>query len=214
MVAVSGNGSAQVYLRPGVIRGERYDISAIESGSVPQIPADLVDFLLSVDGVALVAGMERGEVVVRSRAGQARLAEIDDRHIRYSPDTADVLDLAPRAQTLTERQWLEQSLDRAYPDAPAQLTQLFRSPRTGELAVVAEPGVDLRLEWEIPEHKSGHGSLTYDHMRCLVAADRPLLGPVRTVDIFPLVLQHLGYEIPAGIDGVTPRIESEKREVA
>jgi hypothetical protein len=51
-------------------------------------------------------------------------------------------------------------------------------------------------------------------MRCLVAADRPLTGPLRTVDLFPLVLDHLGYEIPAGIDGVLPRVLTAEREVA
>jgi hypothetical protein len=109
---------------------------------------------------------------------------------------------------------LAHSLDRRFPDTPAQLMQLFRSPRAGELVIAAEPGADLRLEWEIPEHQSGHGSLTHDHMRCLVAADRALVGPVRTVDIFPLMMQHLGYEVPEGIDGIAPQIDTEKQEVA
>jgi hypothetical protein len=139
---------------------------------------------------------------------------MDADHIRYVPETADVLHLSGRTLTLPDRQWLSTSLDRRFPDAPTQLLQLFRSPRTGELALVAEPGVDLRLEWEIPEHRSGHGSLTHEHMRCLFAANRPVLGPVRTVDVFPLLLEHLGYEIPAGIDGVVPQPATAEREVA
>ena len=213
-VAVSGNGSAQIYLQPGVVREDRFSISAIEAGEVPGAPADLIPFLLGLDGVALVAGQEGPDVIVRSREGRARLINVDTDHVRYVPETADVLHVSPRAQTLSHGQWLASSLDRRYPDAPTQLVQLFRSARTGELAVVAEPGADLRLEWEIPEHRSGHGSLTYDHMRCLVAADRPLTGPLRTVDIFPLVLDHLGYEIPAAIDGVLPRTLVAEREVA
>ncbi|MBI4500561.1 MAG: alkaline phosphatase family protein [Gemmatimonadetes bacterium] len=213
-VMVSGNGSAQVYLRPGVIRDDRWSLDAIEAGDVPLIPSDLVDFLLAIDGVALVAGTVGNDVVVRSRDGRARLTPLDASRIRYVPETADVLHLSPRALTFSGEQWLAHSLDRPYPDAATQLMQLFRSPRTGELAVVAEPGADLRLEWEIPEHRSGHGSLTYDHMRCLLAADRPLAGPMRTVDVFPLVVEHLGYEVPAGIDGVSPRFLSDAREVA
>ena len=203
-VAVSGNGSAQVYLRPGVIRADRFPLAAIEAGEVPLVPADLVDFLLSIDGVALVAGTDGADVIIRSRDGRARLTPGDASHIRYVPETADVLHLAPRAMTLSDRQWLAQSLERPYPDAATQLVQLFRSPRTGELAVIAEPHADLRLEWEIPEHHSGHGSLTYDHMRCLVAADRPLVGPMRTVDVFPLIVEHLGYQVPLGIDRGLP----------
>jgi hypothetical protein len=213
-VAVSGNGSAQIYLRPGVPRAERLPLAAIEAGEVPLIPRDLVDFLLSIDGVALVAGTDGRDVIVRSRDGRARLVQVDADHIRYVPETWDTLNLSPRPLTLSDRQWLSLSLDRRYPDAAAQLLQLFRSSRTGELVVVAEPGADLRLEWEIPEHKSGHGSLTHEHMRCLVAADRPLEGPIRTVDVFPLMLEHLGIQVPEGIDGVVPRLQSEKLEVA
>jgi hypothetical protein len=213
-VAVSGNGSAQIYLRPGVPRANRLPLAAIEAGEVPLIPADLVDFLVGIDGVALVAGMDGSDVIVRSREGRARLSPVDAQHLRYAPETADVLHLSHRAQTLSDRQWLELSLERRFPDAPAQLLQLFRSPRAGELVIAAEPGADLRLEWEIPEHQSGHGSLTNDHMRCLVAADRPLVGPMRTVDIFPLVLRHLGYVVPEGIDGITPQIDAQRQEVA
>jgi hypothetical protein len=213
-VAVSGNGSAQVYLRPGVPTTERWPISAIEAGEVPSIPRDLVEFLLSVDGVALLAGTEGDDVIVRSREGAARLTQVDRDHIRYVPETADVLQLSGRGVTMSDRQWLNHSLDRRFPDAPTQILQLFRSQRTGELALVAEHGADLRLEWEIPEHRSGHGSLTPDHMRCLFASNRPIMGPVRTVDVFPLLLEHLGYEVPAGIDGITPQVATAEREVA
>ena len=70
--------------------------------------------------------------------------------------------------------------------------------------LAASPGADLRGRWEIPEHRSGHGSLVADHMRCVIAANRPLSGPLRTVDIFPLILRHLGHAVPDGIDGVVP----------
>jgi hypothetical protein len=214
MVAVSGNGSAQVYLRPGVTRPSRIDLPAIEAGEVPLIPADLVEFLLSLDGVALVGGKDGDAVVVRSREGSARLYHTDGDHIRYVPETGDVLDLSSRPLTLTDRQWLSHSLERSYPDAPTQLLQLFRSERAGELVVVAEPGADLRLEWEIPEHKSGHGSLIYEHMRCLIAADRPLAGPMRTVDVQPLIMEHLGYQAEDAIDGISPLAFPAEQEVA
>ena len=73
----------------------------------------------------------------------------------------------------------------------------------------AAPGCDLRKDWEIPEHKSGHGGLCAEHMHCLVALNKPMQGPLRTVDIFPIVLKHLGCEVLSNIDGVAPRHASK-----
>jgi hypothetical protein len=204
-VMVSGNGSVQVYLRPGALRESRYRLSNIESGAVPDIPRHLVRYLASLPGVAFVVATEADQVCVISRNGRARLEPVGNGCIRYVPQTADVLALGGESVS-ADREWLQRTLETPYPDAPAQLLQLFRSARTGDLVVIAEPGADLRLDWEIPEHRSGHGSLTADHMRCLVAANKPLQGPVRTVDLFPLILEYLGTQPPAGIDGVAPRV--------
>jgi hypothetical protein len=202
-VMVSGNGSVQVYLRPGVPRERRLTIGEIESGAVDGIPRNLVRHLAHLPGVAMVVGQEDGEVQLVTARGRARLVETGGGRIAYRPDTADVLQLGEPVER-GGRDWLEHTLDSPYPDAPVQLTQLFRSPRTGDLAVIAGVGWDLRRDWEIPEHRSGHGSLTADHMRCLVASSRCLAGPLRTVDTFPLILDHLGVDLPHGIDGVLP----------
>ena len=201
-VMISGNASAQVYLRPGHRRGFRYSLPEIEAGEVPGIPPGIVTYLAELTGMALVAGTDGDDVVVVSRQGTSRLTCVGDHEIRYSAKTADVLGLGDQPQTLSIQDWLAASYDGPYPDAPAQLHQIFRSSRTGDLVLAAAPGTDLRYKWEIPEHRSGHGSLIADHMRCVVALNRPTTGPLRTVDIFALVLQHLGYEIPSGIDGV------------
>ena len=201
-VMVSGNASAQVYLQPGIRRTSRWSVSAIEAGEVQGIPADLVQYLASLEGVALVAGVEGADVVVYSCDGHARLVDEGGGSIRYDPATADVLELGAAAVTRSAREWLMESVNRSYPDSPMQLLQLFRSPRAGDLAISATMHADLRADWEVPEHRSGHGGLVKDHMRCLVAMNRPASGPMRTVDVFPLILSHLGYEIPRGIDGV------------
>ena len=203
-VMVSGNASCQVYLRPGVTRPARHDVAEIEACAVPGIPGDLIDRLVALPGVALVVGTDHDGVTVAGREGRATLRGEGDT-IAYLPDVADVLGLGDAA-TRADREWLAHTLDAPYPDAPTQLTQLFRSGRTGDLVVIAEPGADLRSDWEVPEHRSGHGSLIADHMRCLAAANVPLQGPVRTVDVFPLILDWLGLEIPAGIDGVVPAV--------
>jgi hypothetical protein len=202
-VMVSGNGSAQVYLRPGEPRGRRIAPDEIERGDVEGIPADLVQRLADLPGVALVAAREGEAVRVTSREGRASVAADGEGGIRYSPETADVLGLGGAA-TGSGRAWLQASIDGAYPDAPVQLLQLFRSRRAGDLVVAAGPGTDLRSDWEIPEHRAGHGSLTADHMRCVVAANRPLPSPIRTADIFPVILDHLGVPVPGSIDGTLP----------
>lgn len=207
-VMVSGNASAQLYLRPGERRRRRYDISELEAGEVEGVPADLVRYLLSLPGVGLVAGTDGEDVVVASRGGRARVRPGPGAQLRYEPGTGDVLGLGGSARTLDPAGWLEASLDGPYPDAPVQLAQLFRSSRAGDLAVSAAPGADLRDFWELPEHRSGHGSLAAAHMRCLAAVNRPVRGPLRTVDVFPMILRHLGRSVPEAIDGRAARPRS------
>ncbi len=203
-VMVSGNAAAHVYLLPGQQRRRRYALAEIEAGAVPGVPADLVDFLVQLEGVALVAATDGQDVVVRGRQGEARLRPGAGGSIQYLPQDGDLLGLAPRARAASPSEWLRASVEGNYPDAPVQLLQLFRSPRTGDLVVAAAPGADLRLDWEIPEHRSGHGSLVAEHMRCIVAANCPLPEAIRTVDVFPLIATHLGYAINPGIDGKLP----------
>jgi hypothetical protein len=203
-VMVSGNAAAHVYLLPGQPRQRRYSLAEIEAGAVPGVPADLVDFLAQLEGIALVAATDGQDVVVRGRQGRARLRPGAHGSIHYLPEDGDVLNLAPRAQVGSPSEWLRASVGGAYPDAAVQLLQLFRSPRAGDLIVAAAPGADLRGDWEIPEHRSGHGSLVAEHMRCIVAANCPLPEAIRTVDVFPLIATHLGYAINPGIDGRLP----------
>ncbi len=210
-VMVSGNGSAQVYFQPGVPREARWSPEEIESGEVPGLPPGIVGYLTSLEGVALVAGTEGSDIVVYSREGRARLAEVGD-DVRYAPETADVLGVSQGSRTRTDRQWLDVTYRGPFPDSLRQLLQVFRSHRAGDLVVASALGADLRKEWEIPEHRSGHGSLIAEHMRCLLVSNRTLRSPVRTVDVFPLVLEHLGRAVPREIDGVSP-IPAQTREL-
>jgi hypothetical protein len=201
---VSGNASAQVYFRPGVRRDAAYSLPQLEAGVVPGIPADLPQYLSELPGVGLVVGREGQDVIVMSASGRARLIDCGGGFISYRSEVGDPLGLgASRVQH--ERRWFTTSFDGPYPDAPMQLLQLLRSRRSGDLTVIASPGTDLRGQWEIPEHRSGHGSLHAEHMHCLVAANRRWNGPIRTVDLFPAILEHLGVPTPLGIDGTMPR---------
>ncbi|HEX9727391.1 MAG TPA: alkaline phosphatase family protein [Gemmatimonadales bacterium] len=202
-VMVSGNASAQIYLAPGELRGDRYTIERIETGAVPGVPADIVAFLTQLPGVAMVVARAEAGLACVSRAGRALLYQADGGRIGYRPQPIDVLALGGAGE-YSGHEWLARSIDLPYPDAPEQLMQLAWSGRVGDLVVIAEPGADLRRRWEVPEHRSGHGSLIKEHMRCLIAANTPLTGPVRTTDLFPLMLDHLGIPVPDGIDGSLP----------
>ncbi len=199
-VMVSGNASAQVYLAPGTPRSPRYPLSAIEGGEIEGIPKILVDHLANLQGVAFVAAVEGEDVVVVSASGRARITT-QENTIGYAPETGDALGYGPTPQRHDSDGWLRATIDSPHPDGPVQLLQLFGSHRTGDLIVSAEPGTDLRTDWEFPEHKAGHGSLAADQMLCLAAINRPVAGPMRAVDTFPMMLEHLGHDIPDGIDG-------------
>jgi hypothetical protein len=210
-VMVSGNGAAHLYLAPGRPRGHRWSIPDVEEGKVGDLPRWLVSHVADLDGVAFVAGTDGDDVLLASSAGRARLRTLESGGIAYIPVTADVLRIGCMAAVHSPREWLRRTYDGPYPDGPVQLTQIFQSARAGDLIVVAGPRADLRAEWEIPEHHSGHGSLIAEHMRCLMALNKPVAGPLRTVDLFPLVMEHLGHPVPNGIDGV---LEKEERRVA
>ena len=201
-VMVSGNGSAQVYFHPGILRESRYAVHDLEAG-MDGLPAGIVSWLAALPGVGVVAGTDGDDVVVIGPSGRGRLTPATGERIAWRPETGDPLGLGPAAER-TEREWLAASYAGPYPDAPMQLFQVFRSPRAGDLVVIAEPGADLRDDWELPEHRAGHGSLHGEHMRCLVAANRVWPGPIRTPDLFPVILDHLGIPVPSGIDGVAP----------
>ncbi len=103
---------------------------------------------------------------------------------------------------MTDRESLRLTESTDYPDGLAQVLQIFRSPRAGDVILSAAKSSDLRLRYEIHEHKSSHGSLHREHMKIpFVSNVRLPDGPVRSVDVFPTVLELLGRDVPDGIDG-------------
>jgi len=184
-VMVSGNGAAHVYF-----------LDALAGAS------DLVERLIRLPGVALGAYRDaRSGVVVARGHLRARLTDEDGR-VTYEPLLGDPLGLG-RLLRVDDRELLARSLTTEFPDAPRQLLQLLSSPRSGDVVLAAERGVDFRGRWEIPEHRSGHGSLIADHMLVPIAASIPLPDvPVRTVDLMPTMLDALGVPVPDGLDGM------------
>lgn len=200
-VMVAGNGSAMIYAQPGVPRRERWPLARLRMPECFGTDHDLIAALVAESGVGFVAAEERrGLLRVVGAGGTAEIGREDDR-ICYRRLSGDPLllgaDLALRGV-----EWVESSWDSAYPDACYQLLDQFRAPRTGDLLVVADEGTDFRLRYEVPEHKAGHGSLIRAHMQVPVwsSVDAPAT-PLRTVDLFPAMLQWLGVPVPAEIDG-------------
>lgn len=194
---VSGNGSVQLYFEPRTGR----PTPRTES----EIPVDLLDRFLALPAVRLAACRDDSGVgvVVRAGSARARLSESPS-GIRYEPVVGDPLGLGA-ALELEDRELLARSRDTDVPDAPRQLLQLFASARAGDLVLAAREGSDFRGPWEIPEHKAGHGSLIAAHMEVPIAASVPLPdgpAPLRTVDLMPTMLEHLGVNAPSPMDGV------------
>ena len=213
-VMIAGNGSAMVYARPGVTRGERWPLERLSAPGTFGVTSDILAELVREPAIAFIAAEDApGRVRVVGAGGDAIVAREGGR-IRYQPRTGDPLAIGA-GRILTEAEWLAATCDGEYPDACVQLLDQFRSPRTGDLVVVAREGFDLRRRFEVPEHKSGHGSLIRAHMQVPVWSSVPASeSTVRTVDVFPAMLDWLGEAIPRGIDGRAAWLPDQRAAVA
>ena len=200
-VMVAGNGSAMVYAHPDTPRPDRWPLSRLRRPETFGTGTDLVARLLQEPAVAMVAAEgENGSVVVAAEAGEAAI-ERREQKICYSPGTGDPLHLGGPVEA-TPREWLARTWHSAMPDAAFQLLDQFKASRTGDLLVIGREGYDFREKFEIPEHKSGHGSLIRAHMHTPLWSNRRLGElPLRTIDLFPTVLDWLGVPFPQLMDG-------------
>jgi arylsulfatase A-like enzyme len=203
-VMVSGNSAAHVYLEPHSGR--------IAPRVLDEVPDAVLDFLVDLPAVELAACRDGARGVhVLARTGRAHITEHDG-VITYSPQHGDPLGLGQSPLVLEERAMLARTVTGNLPDAPRQLLNLLGAPRAGDIVLAARRGFDFRGPWEVPEHKSGHGSLLTEHMRVPIASSVPLPdSPMRTVDLMPTILEHLGLPVPDGIDGIpATRLEHER----
>jgi hypothetical protein len=200
-VMVAGNGSAMVYARPGVPRERRWPVELLRRPDAFGVGADLVQALLREPAVGLVAAETDDGGVWVGAAGGAAVIRRTPRGIAYRPLTGDPLQVGG-ARSGTIGDWLDATWDAEYPDAAYHLLDQFRADRAGDLLVVAREGYDFRWRYEVPEHRAGHGSLARSHMQTPVWSSEPLAAePIRTVDLFPAMLNWLGEPVPAGLDG-------------
>jgi hypothetical protein len=209
-VMVAGNASAMIYADPDRPSAHRRPIEALRRGEPFGTHRDLVTALAAEAAVACVVGeMEGGGLRIISSEGEATLHQ-DMEWLDYRPESGDPLGVGP--QRLTAREWLEASWDSAYPDAAWQLMDQFQAPRTGDLLVIARDGYDFRKRYEMPEHKAGHGSLIRTHMQVPVWTSHPVApGPLRTTELFPIMLDWLGVDAPKSIEDKTASVALSSR---
>lgn len=200
-VMVAGNGSAMVYAQPGAPRKKRWPVERLRKSETFGGQGDCIAQLLREPAVALLAAESQlGGIWVGSAKGEARICARGG-EVVYEPFSGDPLEIGGYWSG-SIRESLEATWNGSFPDAVFQLVDQFRSPRSGDLLVVAREGYDFRGRFEVPEHKAGHGSLIRAHMQTPVWSSQPMPEtPLRTVDLFPAMLGWLGVAVPQGIDG-------------
>lgn len=194
---ISGNGMANVYFNIRHPLGTRvyYETLMKDYGTVMRdlMREEAVDVLACLDLKGRVHFFrDEREGVIEDIGGE----------FHYSFDGEDPLGLFSAPVVLDSAAALETTIDSHYPDIFAQLAQLFRSPRTGDVVLSAKTGWDFRRRFEVPLHKASHGSLCDEHMRIPCFSNHPLpKAAMRSVDVFPYILSLMGKPIPELIDG-------------
>lgn len=171
---------------------------------------DVVDALLAQESVELLLTTEEGgKCFLSSSSGRAVIqrefmgyvspvvryrysVEAGDDPLGYAeePDTAALM---ADGKFHSGDEWLKASWSGIHPDAIVQISQIFDSPRCGDIVVLAKPGWDLMDE----KHIASHGSME----RAEIVVPVLLAGPgivnkklnyARTVDVFPTCLRFFG----------------------
>jgi hypothetical protein len=200
-VMVAGNAFASVYARPGVVRANRLTMDQLRRPEAFGTDQDMVTALVREPAVGFVAAQDAdANIRVASAAGEAVITRNGDT-IHYTLLSGDPLEMG--ASFAGDREeWLAHTFDMQYPDAAVHLLDQFSSPRGGDLVISAREGYDFRSRYEIPEHRSGHGSLIRAHMHTPLWTSHPLpAARLRTADVFPALLDWLDVPVPQGIDG-------------
>lgn len=199
-VMQSGNAMAHLYLKSG---------HGWEERNLTHDLYTLIDLLSGRPEIAWVASLDRdGRIYVRSHDGEAWI-KAENGKIFYKSVGEDPFGLKKPKPVMTLQESLEYTFYEQYPDAFVQLCQLFESSRCGDLVINAKEGFDLRLDYEWPEHHSSHGSLILDHMHVPVAISHPIQldRKIRSVDLFPTLLQLLGIPQKGECDGLSMACE-------
>ncbi len=191
---ISGNAMANIYVKSKEGWGRKSTFEEL---------GGLVDNFVERQEVDIVAGLdERGRARIKSVRGEAAAWMDSEGNLNYEKIEGDPFNYNGMPKKMNPQDALAHSYNTEYPDALIQTLQVLESPRTGDLVLSANHGYDLRARHEKPEHRSSHGALFRDHMIVPVVMNTELNKEyIRTVDIFPTILDALGQTVPENIDG-------------
>ncbi|MCE9624118.1 MAG: hypothetical protein K8R69_01495, partial [Deltaproteobacteria bacterium] len=194
---VSGNAMLHLYFK-----GRDSWDGRLSLEEVRELYPNVVSGLLEQPAVDLLLSQDReGWVHVHSREGEAKVRE-EGEFLVFQNLRGNALGIRDIPNRVSRLEALQLTADTKYPDSLVQLTQIFRSSRTGDLVLSASKGYDLRKRFEYPEHKSSHGAMHDEHILIpLFSSVKMKRDVVRSADLFPSILQLHGDSIPSGIDG-------------
>ncbi len=192
-------------------------------------PIDLIEAIRSLPATDLV--------VVRDGERRVRLFDCDGREAtiscatldaqeycryRFDPTRGDPLHYADNQKLAPlldgrphhSRDWLVATIDERYPDAVIQLSQIFRDGRAGDCFVTARAPYGFRKA-----KRGSHGGAQNEDMRVPLLITGPGVpvgrhGAIRPADLYPLLLEWFGLQVPAdNYDGTHP-FRTERRDPA
>ena len=213
-VAVSGNGMAHVYLAAEGAEDKAFPLQYIKhdwrrkpkledlenykirKGRVNMI--DLVSHLLPVQHVFVAENKTTfhvyscdGHGVIRKKGRNEHSYDVIEGKdpLGYTSIVED--GKIAYGEWLDDREWLSATCEAEFPDVPVQVSQIFESPRSGDLIINSRMGWDLMPE--TPPHRGSHGGLHAAEMKVplLVANSSYEVKPdqpLRTLDVLDILL--------------------------
>ncbi len=202
---VSGNGMLHLYFRDLKISKNNGWVGRTYFEELKMQRGNLIELLRKQEAIDLmIAQSADGSVVIFNQKGFARITLKNEKIFYRLEEGSDPLGFENIPTEMTDRESLNLSFETKYPDVFAQVLQIFKSPRSGDLILSAKPGWDLRKRFEQHEHHSTHGGLEREHMAVPFFINHPVpAGPARSVDVFPTILKLMDKEIPEEIDGIS-----------
>jgi len=197
VIMVSGNAMAHLYIKNVHGWGKRTPYQELR-----QCNCDLIYELIQEDAIYFVASKDDDDQIhVTHKNGEAIIKE-EDSVIYYTHSGEDPFGYNKIPNVLTNKTSLEMSFDSEFPDALVQLIQIFNSKRSGDIILNLKKGFDLRVKFDVLVHHSSHGSLHRQHMQVPLLINHEIKRKyVRTVDIFPSILELTSKKHEGKIDG-------------
>lgn len=204
---VSGNSMAHIYLKNG-----KEWTKPCYFNDIKEKYTGLLERLLKQEEIALIAVKNKdNEIVVLSEDGESYI-HYDDQKIYYKFDGKDPLEINENILFHNLDEILQRTINTNYPDSINQLIQIFKSNRSGDIIVNASQGFDLRKNYEYTEHFSTHGSLRKLQMLVPFCINKKISKKVvRTIDIFPSILDYCNIPYPKLVEGESLKIVHGRR---